>query len=341
MNRLLKVSAIALLIFVLPASAHGGETDANGGHFNSATGEYHYHHGFPAHQHEDGICAYAFDDQTDRGSHASVSSNAVRATSQDNAYRNTYQEPDTLPYDTDESGRYIVPNGGRETDNGTYLQYDFPGLAYVVYHYGLENQSRDFQEGATYGLNRGYQIASEFYAYGYEDGVSETLSQVSPAVEPQRIDMPPDEPLPDNPIPQRDDDSHWAWDAASGALAGIMVGSILLFTITFLTMSSFTGSESKLQHILWRQFKPAAIVFGIVGALSGLYMSDHLKEQDQLRYELYSTGYEDAATRAEDFLADTTGGEVYFEKDGSWYCAEVDLSHLMRKIDWSRADEVQ
>lgn len=41
---------------------HSGRTDSNGGH-NSSTG-YHYHHGYPAHQHENGQCPYEFDDKT-------------------------------------------------------------------------------------------------------------------------------------------------------------------------------------------------------------------------------------------------------------------------------------
>lgn len=41
--------------------AHPGKTDSNGGHFDRSTGEYHYHHGYPAHQHENGTCPYDFD----------------------------------------------------------------------------------------------------------------------------------------------------------------------------------------------------------------------------------------------------------------------------------------
>jgi hypothetical protein len=50
--------------------AHPGKTDNNGGHTDSSTGEYHYHHGYPAHDHYDmngdGIkdCPYNFDDKT-------------------------------------------------------------------------------------------------------------------------------------------------------------------------------------------------------------------------------------------------------------------------------------
>lgn len=38
--------------------AHPGRTDEYGGHYDWKTGEYHYHHGYPAHQHIDGYCEY-------------------------------------------------------------------------------------------------------------------------------------------------------------------------------------------------------------------------------------------------------------------------------------------
>ena len=37
---------------------HPGRTDEDGGHTDSSTGEYHYHHGYPAHQHPNGVCPY-------------------------------------------------------------------------------------------------------------------------------------------------------------------------------------------------------------------------------------------------------------------------------------------
>ena len=55
---------ICFMIVMTTASAHPGRTDSNGGHWDHSTGEYHYHHGYPAHQHTDGICPYSFDDQT-------------------------------------------------------------------------------------------------------------------------------------------------------------------------------------------------------------------------------------------------------------------------------------
>lgn len=65
----------AFLLLISPAAlAHSGGTDANGGHYDRSTGEYHYHHGYPEHQHYDmngdGVvdCPYNFDDQTGRKS---------------------------------------------------------------------------------------------------------------------------------------------------------------------------------------------------------------------------------------------------------------------------------
>lgn len=54
------ISLVIIFCFLFPVSlqAHPGDTDAYGGHYNHSTGEYHYHHGYPEHQHIDGGCPY-------------------------------------------------------------------------------------------------------------------------------------------------------------------------------------------------------------------------------------------------------------------------------------------
>lgn len=47
---------VTAVLLTVPVSAHGGRTDSQGGH-NSPSG-YHYHHGYPAHQHDGGHCPY-------------------------------------------------------------------------------------------------------------------------------------------------------------------------------------------------------------------------------------------------------------------------------------------
>ena len=50
---------ITFCLFVsVTTLAHSGGTDANGGHYNHSTGDYHYHHGYPEHYHTDGECPY-------------------------------------------------------------------------------------------------------------------------------------------------------------------------------------------------------------------------------------------------------------------------------------------
>lgn len=51
---------LLFLLFLLPvvALAHSGGTDSKGGHYDRSTGQYHYHHGYSAHQHPNGVCPY-------------------------------------------------------------------------------------------------------------------------------------------------------------------------------------------------------------------------------------------------------------------------------------------
>lgn len=66
-------------LFLVIVNAHGGRTDGSGGHYDRNTGEYHYHHGYPAHSHydKDGDgtidCPYDFKDKTDHSNHGSSS----------------------------------------------------------------------------------------------------------------------------------------------------------------------------------------------------------------------------------------------------------------------------
>lgn len=58
-NRIIDIVLCAVILFIIPAYAHSGMTDANGGNYER--GEYHCHNGYPAHQHVNGKCPYDFD----------------------------------------------------------------------------------------------------------------------------------------------------------------------------------------------------------------------------------------------------------------------------------------
>lgn len=76
---LLLIVLLALFVPII-SYAHPGRTDANGGHYNRSTGEYHYHHGYPEHQHIDGICPYNYDDATNHNYSSGSNSWIIQAT---------------------------------------------------------------------------------------------------------------------------------------------------------------------------------------------------------------------------------------------------------------------
>lgn len=55
---------LCVLLLLSTALSHGGRTDGSGGHTDRSTGKYHYHHGYSAHDHENGVCPYDYEDKT-------------------------------------------------------------------------------------------------------------------------------------------------------------------------------------------------------------------------------------------------------------------------------------
>lgn len=80
---------------------HKGRTDANGGHYNHSTGEYHYHHGYSAHDHYDmdgdGIvdCPYDFKDNTSHKGNTSNKNNTSNNSNTSKSERETNKAPES------------------------------------------------------------------------------------------------------------------------------------------------------------------------------------------------------------------------------------------------------
>lgn len=99
--RSLVLVPLLALVCLSVVFAHPGKTDADGGHYNRSTGEYHYHHGYPEHQHPNGECPYDFDDQTgiNSGSPSTGSSSnlpPVRRSYSSEKSANTSSESDVM-----------------------------------------------------------------------------------------------------------------------------------------------------------------------------------------------------------------------------------------------------
>lgn len=83
MKRISLLICFAVYLFsllIVTVFAHPGKTDSKGGHTDTSTGEYHYHHGYSAHDHYDmdgdGVvdCPYDFDDKTNHSNSSAISS---------------------------------------------------------------------------------------------------------------------------------------------------------------------------------------------------------------------------------------------------------------------------
>ena len=94
MNKICKLLVVLLvcLAFTCTAFAHSGRTDSSGGHHDyknvSGLGSYHYHHGYSAHLHKNGVCPYAISTDTTSNNYKSSVSNTKKVNS-----TNTYTKP--------------------------------------------------------------------------------------------------------------------------------------------------------------------------------------------------------------------------------------------------------
>lgn len=152
------VSIFLILCLNVSAYAHGGKTDSNGGHTDSSTGEYHYHHGYPAHSHPGGVCPYDYNDATDHSSGSSSSS------SYDTVYPSTiitaddytrgynkghdegYDEGYEEGYNQGHSDGYL--DGVTKDDNTSYEQGFDEGY--------MDGHTDGYAEGRRDGYERGY-----------------------------------------------------------------------------------------------------------------------------------------------------------------------------------------
>lgn len=79
MKRLFTFCIVLVVLSAGFAYAHSGRTDSKGGHHVGGTSEYHYHHGYPAHDHPNGECRYDFKDISNSSSSSSSKSQSTNS----------------------------------------------------------------------------------------------------------------------------------------------------------------------------------------------------------------------------------------------------------------------
>lgn len=139
--------------FTMNVSAHSGRTDSSGGHHDyknkSGLGSYHYHHGYPAHLHTNGICPYAKANTTTTDSNSAMAdkSSAVSSTGS-NVIR---QDPEFFDYTAVFDSQYYADNN--------------PDLK-SIYEYDVELL---YQHFLTSGMLEGRQASANFNVFIYKE----------------------------------------------------------------------------------------------------------------------------------------------------------------------------
>ena len=98
------LALLLLIIFLIPisVSAHQGRTDENGGHYVDRTGEYHYHHGYPAHDHYDmdgdgdKDCPYTFKANTNSNNKSNTKENSSASNNTANSSINKAKDSQSI-----------------------------------------------------------------------------------------------------------------------------------------------------------------------------------------------------------------------------------------------------
>lgn len=176
MKKTFSVLFCLMLLFV-SASAHAGRTDAAGGHWDRSSGTYHYHHGYPAHQHTNGICPYDYNDLTGSNSGSSSSISTVSS---------VYYENEPGDYgpeaETDFETKRDAFHSGFEW--GVEYSHD-DDIAGSAYNDGYdEGYKQGYSEGETIGSDNGHQNGyDEGYDSGYDEGYAQGESDTYDSAE--------------------------------------------------------------------------------------------------------------------------------------------------------------
>lgn len=131
--------------FTITAEAHSGRTDSSGGHHDyqnkSGLGSYHYHHGYSAHLHPNGVCPY--ESQTNANTSSALETKASSA--------------DSITAD--------IMNSYRAVFDADYYYQTYPDLQSSVGNDSLKL----FQHFYTSGMAEGRKGCADFDVKSYKE----------------------------------------------------------------------------------------------------------------------------------------------------------------------------
>ncbi|MBQ6381378.1 MAG: YHYH domain-containing protein [Clostridia bacterium] len=176
-KRIILLAVILFMCFALGilTFAHPGNTDEYGGHYDRSTGEYHYHHGYPAHQHINGECPYNFVDNTDHSGGSSYFNEElyqkwVAEYEQAQEERKRIESDEAQGEAAGKSAGAILGKETGEEDGLSNNEYKLPKLYSPLYaddNYYYQYASSEYKRAFEKSFESAYK---EAYESGYQSG---------------------------------------------------------------------------------------------------------------------------------------------------------------------------
>lgn len=171
----ISASTINIIFPVIEVYAHSGRTDQFGGHKDtknrSGLGRYHYHHGYPAHLHENGVCPYA--NGYPKSGYPSTSSNS--SSLENNNINITQSNNVEDSFDSNNVDKGIIIISDTSYDSVAFNASYYANKHNDVYVACGDNAKSLYEHFITYGILEGRQSSAQFSILIYKQNNSDLV----------------------------------------------------------------------------------------------------------------------------------------------------------------------
>lgn len=158
---------------ILTVEAHSGRTDMFGGHHDyknkSGLGYYHYHHGYPAHLHKDGICPYGGVNNSSSTSSTTKSNTASTNTTNSNAVLNNVNTNTESVSSANNTATSEVKISDTSYDNVAFNASYYASHNSDVYEAYGDDAKALYNHFINNGIIEGRQSSEQFSIFIYRD----------------------------------------------------------------------------------------------------------------------------------------------------------------------------
>lgn len=158
---------------MLTVEAHSGRTDMFGGHHDyknkSGLGYYHYHHGYPAHLHKDGVCPYGGINNSSSSSSTTKSNTGSVSTTNSDAVLNNVNTNTQAVSSTNNTATSEVKISDTSYDNVAFNALYYASHHADVYEAYGDDAKALYNHFINNGIIEGRQSSEQFSIFIYRD----------------------------------------------------------------------------------------------------------------------------------------------------------------------------